>query len=299
MNEAPRVAIDAIVPSFAVGGSERVVLALLGSLPSDSFDIRLLVLNPSGPLAEAASRFPNRVHIGAKRLRYGLTKVISTIRDRRPDYLFCSQVHLNIAMLAAFPFLSGTRLVMREANMPSLCLNGGHWPSWYGWAYRRLLPRAHGVIATSNAMAAEFERDFRIPKDRISTIPNPVDRKMLRTQASPVRRYPGPGRRFVAVGRLVYQKGFDRLVPLMRECDPADRLTVVGAGPEHDNLVELVSSSSLTQRVEFLGFDPVPWALMAGADALLMPSRWEGMPNAALEALACGTPVIASATSGG
>ena len=47
------------------------------------------------------------------------------------------------------------------------------------------------------------------------------------------------------------------------------------------------------------GFVAAPWAHMAGADAVLLPSRWEGMANAALEALACGTPVVSTPEAGG
>ena len=52
-------------------------------------------------------------------------------------------------------------------------------------------------------------------------------------------------------------------------------------------------------EAKFLGFYDNPWRWYAGADAFLLPSYWEGMPNVALEALACGVPVIATADSGG
>ena len=52
-------------------------------------------------------------------------------------------------------------------------------------------------------------------------------------------------------------------------------------------------------RIRFAGFEPEPWPFYAGADAVLVPSRWEGLPNVALEALACGTSVIATPESGG
>src|SRR5690606_340618 len=110
---------------------------------------------------------------------------------------------------------------------------------------------------------------------------------------------PGDGPRFVAAGRLTHQKGFDRLLDMMAATDSASRLTILGEGPELENLRAQAQRLGLGARVAFVGFEPSPWPRYAGADAFLLPSRWEGMPNAALEALACGTPVIATPESGG
>ena len=75
-------------------------------------------------------------------------------------------------------------------------------------------------------------------------------------------------------------------------------LTILGDGADKLLLECRIASLNLGDRVELRGFDPNPWAYYAGADAFLLPSRWEGMPNAALEALACGTPVIAMSHAG-
>ena len=103
----------------------------------------------------------------------------------------------------------------------------------------------------------------------------------------------------VFVGRLTFQKGVDRLIQAVASIDGDYLLQIIGEGPERGDLVEMVNSRSLTDRVKFLGFKDNPWETVAGADALVLPSRWEGFPNIALEALACGTPVIALAESGG
>ena len=113
------------------------------------------------------------------------------------------------------------------------------------------------------------------------------------------RREPGSGRRFVAAGRLTRQKGFDRLIALFAESDRQDQLTVFGDGPDRAALERAVDNLDLTSRVRLAGFDAAPWSWYAGADAVLVPSRWEGLPNVALEALASGAPVIATPESGG
>jgi glycosyltransferase involved in cell wall biosynthesis len=61
----------------------------------------------------------------------------------------------------------------------------------------------------------------------------------------------------------------------------------------------MVSDLRLSARVRLIGFTANPWAWYGRADALLLSSRFEGMPNVALEALACGTPVVATPESGG
>ena len=70
-------------------------------------------------------------------------------------------------------------------------------------------------------------------------------------------------------------------------------------GPGRGALESRITRHALAGRVTLTGFEENPWPRYASADAFLLPSRWEGMPNAALEALACGTPVIATPESGG
>lgn len=138
---------------------------------------------------------------------------------------------------------------------------------------------------------------FGVPSERTIVLPNPVDSAYLRTY-SPCRD-PGPGRRFVAAGRLTRQKGFDRLIDLFASGSACDRLWLFGDGPDRTVLEERARACGAADRIRFAGFQSEPWPSFAGADAMLVPSRWEGLPNVALESLACGTPVIATPESGG
>ena len=78
-----------------------------------------------------------------------------------------------------------------------------------------------------------------------------------------------------------------------------DRLCIFGDGPDRATLEARSQALGAADRIRFAGFDPAPWRFYAGADAMLVSSRWEGLPNVALEALACGTTVIATPESGG
>lgn len=294
-----RISVDIVLPSFSVGGAERVTLALARSLDPDEFDVRLIALSGSGDFRVQAEQITEVVDLNRKRLRSALLPLAAVIRKKRPALVFASQVHLNIALLLLAPFLGSSRVVFREANMPSLCLQSGHWPKPFGWAYKWLARRASFVFATSRKMADEFSADFSIPADRLGILSNPVNVGDIRKNAGKAVRHPGKGRRFVAAGRLVRQKGFDRLISWMELMPPEDHLVILGDGPDRVSLERQIADAGLADRITLKGQTDNPWKFFAGSDAVLLSSRWEGMPNVALEALACGTPVIATPESGG
>jgi len=153
------------------------------------------------------------------------------------------------------------------------------------------------VLCQHRMMAEEMTAHFGVAEERVAVLPNPTDSVRMRT--SPPCREPGPGRRFVAAGRLAHVKGFDRLIDMFESGGEDDHLCLFGDGPDRVELEDRASARGMSSRIQFAGFDPVPWPFFAGADAMLIPSRWEGLPNVALEALACGTPVIATPESGG
>jgi glycosyltransferase involved in cell wall biosynthesis len=149
-------------------------------------------------------------------------------------------------------------------------------------------------------MKDEFVSGFLVPEDIIEIIPNPVDIRSIRTFALPIKRFDRGGVCYIAAGRLTFQKGFDRLLYWFSKLeDKRATLTILGDGKLKDGLMKQSKLLNLQGRVKFLGFCNNPWQWYAGADIFLLSSRWEGMPNSVLEALTCGTPVIATADSGG
>jgi glycosyltransferase involved in cell wall biosynthesis len=100
----------------------------------------------------------------------------------------------------------------------------------------------------------------------------------------------------VAAGRLHHQKGFDVLLRAfaMARAQIDCRLVILGDGPERACLSARAQASGLGYDIDMPGFCANPFALMARAGAFVLSSRWEGFPNALVEAMACGAPVIAT-----
>ncbi len=288
-----------VLPSLAGGGAERVTLTLLKAAAAGGRPCLLLLLEDAGPLAVPREPGIAVEVLGRRRLRAAWPALIGRLRRARPAAVVSSFGYINLALAATAGLFRPGRLVLREANLPSLALANWPHPSVARFLYRRLYRRADLVLATSARMAAEFARDFAVPAARLAVLENPVDAAALRDRARPVRRHPGPGRRFVASGRLVRQKGFDRLLALWPDLGPDDHLTILGEGPERAALARAIAAAGLDGRVSLPGWQADAVAWVAGADAFLMPSRWEGLPNAALEALALGVPVIATPEAGG
>jgi glycosyltransferase involved in cell wall biosynthesis len=289
-----------VIPSFAGGGAERVMLQLAGSLPAHGLRTELLALSGAGPLRQPGVELCPTTILDRPRMRGALSAIFHQLRVRRPTLVFSSFGHVTAGIAAMLPLLrSRPKLIAREPNLPSLSMAGGGVNRWLRLACRLAYPRCDLVVASSERMAIELRDEYAVQRERLLVLPNPVDVSMIRARAECLPERPGCRRLFVAAGRLVPQKGFDRLITRWRQTDVGDHLIILGDGPDRQSLQRQLANAGLNGRVQLRGFDANPWAWYALADAVLLPSRFEGMPNVALEALACGTPVIATPESGG
>lgn len=141
-----------------------------------------------------------------------------------------------------------------------------------------------------------------VPAGKLTVIPNGVDTLRFQPgETSAARRKLGldAGPLVVCVSRLSFEKGVDVLIEsarTLRSTLPEARLAIVGDGAQRPALEALIESAGLGAQVRLVGAVPhadvATW--MTAADVIAMPSRREGHPNAAMEALACGRPLVAS-----
>lgn len=293
-----------IIPTLTAGGAERVVITLLQHLDRRQFTPSLVVIDTRNEVY--AGQVPSDVELidlGCTRVRYGIPKLVELIRKRRPEIVLSTLSHLNLALALARPWLpKETRFVARETIVVSSVLGEYRYPGLWAAMYRRLYSRFDRVICQSRDMRDDLCRTFGLPTVKTVLIPNPVDVQRiasLSSAASPTLTAAG-GLALVAAGRFTQQKGFDiliRALPLLH--DLAAHVYLLGDGPLARELAALAEREGVADRVHFMGYQQNPYAWYAKADAVVLPSRYEGLPNVMLEALTCGTPVIATPAPGG
>ena len=288
-----------VLPSFAGGGAERVLLQLASGIDNSVMSSNLIILNSDGPYARMVPPNLPVENLKKSRLRYAIPTLVSTIRRRKFNVVVSSLGYVNLALLASRKFLpSSTKIIVREANMPSLSLQNGPRPRLMLWLYRHYYPQADIIICTSRLMMNEMEEYIGIERNRLRLLSNPIDFRKVRSNIPIEPYFKNEKIRFVAAGRFTRQKGFDRLLDMFAGLPNNYNLNILGDGPERKILEMKIDKFGLGDRVSMPGFKENPWADYTKADVFLVPSRWEGLPNAALEALACGTPVIATPESG-
>jgi len=162
------------------------------------------------------------------------------------------------------------------------------------WAARE----AAGLVTVCQALK-DVLVDLGVPADKVRVLRNGVDLERFRPpedRAALRRRLGLDGPTLLSVGHLIERKGHDLVVRALRHL-PADvRLVIAGEGPERERLEGLIRTLGLAARVRLIG--AVPHEVLrdwyGAADALVLASSREGWANVLLEAMACGTPVVAT-----
>src|SRR5690606_14324138 len=295
----PRVVhiIDRLPPD----GAERLLCEVL-RYRSDDFDYQVLCLAEGGVFEPVIRAMGVPVTILGKRRGIDLRLVWRLwrwLRNSKPQI-----VHTHL-----FTADTWGRLVARLAGVPLVFSTVHSVNSWQGRVHR-LVDRTLALfttrlIACTAQVADKLHDQDGIDAARIVTLANGVDLQRF-ADVTPVdieRELDASGSApwLAVLGRLEPVKGQADLLEclaLLREQGVGFRCVLIGDGPEREALVEEVAQLQLADRVFFAGFrDKVP-AWLAAIDVLVMPSRWEGLPMALLEAMALGKPVVAHEVGG-
>lgn len=290
-----------LIPTLDRSGAEKQMVLLAKGLPKDRFRVEVAALTRLGPLEAELREAGIPVTLIGKPLKidpwalWRLTRFLARKRfDVVQTWVFAANAYGRVAASWA-----RVPVVVTAEMAVDLWKNRGH------LAIDRALAHRCDMVVGNSLAVVEFYRQAGLPERRLmmihsgiaATEPPVVDRGAMRAEFG----WPADAPVALFAGRLVPQKGVDVLVralDLLRHVRPALRTLIVGAGPLRDALEETAHAFALDDAARFLGHrDDVP-QLLAAADLLVLPSRYEGLPNVVLEAMAYRKPVVATAAPG-
>jgi glycosyltransferase involved in cell wall biosynthesis len=319
-----------LLPTLNGGGAERTALTLIPHLQAWGLDARIGLLARGGAfdgeinparvlLTRLGARKMGRVFLTRpaldgtsyasrpdfSRILTGIPLVplhqLDLIRQFRPHVVMSCTHSMNLAALLSTRAYGRRRVawILREGINTRAIIESDTSPG-PGRMLRSLVTRhvyrqPDRVLAISHGVADGLVRDFLVPRDRLCVIHNPVDVSRVSRQAQDADGARPPARFIMGCGRLHRQKGFDLLLQAFARLGIADlALVLLGEGPERSHLESLARELGIASRVVMPGFVANPWHWMARALAFVLPSRYEGFGSVLVEAMACGTPVVAT-----
>ncbi|QEG40145.1 glycosyltransferase [Roseimaritima ulvae] len=296
--------IDFIITELSVGGAERCLTELAIGMSRRGHGVRVISLAPppAPPRDELASRLEQAAvpllsarSASSYLAPLALMRVRKLLRDERPDLVQTFLFHANVlgtaaAAMAGVPVrVGGVRVAQRRPGRL--------------WLERRLVRKMQGLICVSRSVA-DFAQQYLATSDTdIHVIPNAVDVPRF-ADARPLDwqtfDLPETARVVLFVGRLDPQKGLERLFAAAQRFlaeDPQAWLVLVGDGPLR-SWCDQQCRSMPGQRARRLPWQADVAPLMRAARLFMLCSRYEGMPNVVLEAMAAGRPVVCNEVEG-
>ena len=291
------------MPSFGDGGVERMLVNLAGGLADQGLQVDFWVGSTAAPFL---GRLPRQVRLVSPESGSGLWRAFTFwryLRSERPDVVLTAKdsalrTALRVRRLAGVQ----CRVVARPGTTLSARL-AGRSPLTRLRALagvRRSYRKADLIVANSRGVAEDVARVTGIDPQRIPVVRNPVVTPDLRRLSEMPLEHPwlAPGAPpvILGVGGLRRQKDFPTLLQAFAEVRARRpcHLVILGQGRLAERLRAQSYALGVAQDMELPGFveNPYPWLWRAGV--FVLSSRWEGSPNVLTEAMALGTPVVAT-----
>ncbi len=296
--------ITIFMPSLGGGGAERVMINIARGFIENGINVDLVLAMEDGPFLKELHRDINIVNLRVNRVIYALPKLIIYLRKVKPKVVFSTLNRANLILILA-KVLSKvtTKVIIREANTPSQSIKSNKTLKNYIMFILMsiLYPKADLVIAVSEGVANDLKNVFKNISNQVIVINNPVVTPELLLKANESAKHPWIHNKnnhkiILGVGRLSKQKGFKILVDafyIVEKIIPS-KLIILGEGEERFELEGMTKELFISNKVSLPGFVNNPFTFMKNSDVFVLSSLWEGLPNVLIQALAVGTPVVAT-----
>jgi glycosyltransferase involved in cell wall biosynthesis len=298
--------LSVVLAHLRSGGVEKAVVGLLNALEGRRFRCRLILGRREGALLPELRPEIAVTDLGGARAMTSVPR-LARLLGRDCDVVYSATNARNVATLAALRLLPAARrprVIVSEHTTPDDYLAAARRPALRRAAMRLLYPRADALAAPAEGLAERWLAAAGTDRPRPVTLPNPIMTEAGLALAGRVERGEGPPRDpalVVAAGRLAPVKGFDLLLEAFARAAarrPELRLEIYGEGEARAALEAQAEALALQGRVRLRGYAVSLPEALAGAGLMVVPSRREGFGNVVVEALAAGTPVLATDCAG-
>lgn len=279
------------------GGAERMTVLFGKILYKAGYSVSLLIYKTSEQdKSDLLAFVPDYIKVDYISCHYRTLffKLYKYIRSSNVNVVFSSLPLLNfINILVSKLLRRGIKVVIRECNTPST-----H-KSWIRIVGRLLYRFADLIISQTYDMKQEMISLYCLKQDKVKTIINPVDTELINECIKEPYDFPTGLFKYVAVGRLHPQKGYDTLLNAfadLLELYPDSCLFIVGDDRSDyaSQQKKLVNDLGISAKVFFTGFQSNPYKYLNKADCFVLSSNYEGLPNVLLDAVYLGVPVVAT-----
>ncbi len=298
--ETPRS--DAVVAFFIRaldgGGAQRDMILLANAIAAQGRPVDILSLVTEGALKELIAPEVTIVTVPGGKIRSALPGLRRVLAQRRPAAVVSAEAASNLLTLLAvksLPKRLRPRVILREVSSASISQR--HDPyrqTRMAYALLRIAYRWADVVVTLTEGALDdLNRNFGVPRSKLVHIQS--NAVIVEAEAS-VAAVERDRELIVSVGRLSPEKDHDTLLRAFAALasQRSVRLEIYGTGPLGPELVKLIGKLGLDDRVTLRGFVLDPFDVMRRASLVVSSSRFEGFGNVIVEALSCGTPVVAT-----
>jgi glycosyltransferase involved in cell wall biosynthesis len=264
-------------------------------------DTDIVLMRREGCLEDSVPSRASVFDLGVQNIIWGPPALAQYLRRRRPSVLLSAGYTNRIALLARTLIQSSTSIVISEHNVVSNSESNSSLPDWLlqqltKWTY----PLSDQMIAVSEGVADDVSQSLDLRRKDFEVVYNPVidpetferteqtvEHAWFSDETTPV---------VLGVGRLVEQKGFSTLIRAFAEVKErrAARLVILGEGEKRPILERQTKRLGVESDIWMPGFVSNPLKYMARASVFVLSSRWEGLGNVLIEAMACGTPVVST-----
>ena len=284
-------------------GVDRIMGVLLPAIASRGIKVDLLHINGKGPHIRSDGKNLRVVELGSSHSITSLTPLIRYLKREKPDVLLSDKDRVNQIAIISNKLAGGkARVAVRFGQTVTRMLETRDIMdrSIHHISMRYLYRFADAIISPSEGAAQDMANFARMPRERVTVIPNPIDRDKLFRLAQEPTDHPWFQNEnipvVVGLGELTQRKGFGTLIrafSILRR-ERAARLVIIGRGTGMPELEKLVREMDIVDDVQLLGFIANPFPYLRKADLFVQASHYEGFGMALLEALSLGIRVVAT-----